>query len=162
MPPAVLSNCSTSSLSSPFLGPVARQQRLPHDNAAILILTKGVDGLWHTFVEYRTKGFHVGKLRTPGGKPEVYDRSPRHTAARELSEETGIQREPSELIALGRSLCPNGCSSYYLHEFATFLRSGESIPAPWLQISIPQLMRSPDEVMPSVHRIITKAQHLLQ
>jgi 8-oxo-dGTP pyrophosphatase MutT (NUDIX family) len=69
--------------------------------ASVLILLYSRKGeLWTLFIK-RTiyRGHHSGQVSFPGGKSEMTDKSPAHTALREASEETGV--DPSTIKILG-------------------------------------------------------------
>jgi 8-oxo-dGTP pyrophosphatase MutT (NUDIX family) len=77
--------------------------RVPREDssvAAVLILLYPVDGVIYTVFIQRTEynGVHSGQISFPGGKKELSDTDLIHTAIREASEETGINKADINII----------------------------------------------------------------
>ena len=68
--------------------------------SVLILLYPRMGELWTLFIK-RTiyRGHHSGQVSFPGGKREINDRSPEHTALREANEETGV--DPSKIRILG-------------------------------------------------------------
>lgn len=107
-----------------------------------------------------------GQWQNPGGKLEVGE-APNAGAARELFEETGLQRTflPNRLFLT--TLGKNSRGHYLFHWFFTILREDECLKwtepdqnSPWQPYSISQLKDMP--LMPFLHKAILVAHAIVK
>ena len=103
----------------------------PQPAATLVLLRPGRDGPTVLLTRRPATMRFGGNLYVfPGGRVDPEDVDHAATAVRETREETGIEVDPGELIALSRWVTPLGLPSRYdARFFAAFVRSGTDVRA---------------------------------